>query len=217
VRPGAGAEQPHRGGLAVRTGHHRGRNVAQLAPGNIGNIRQGGELEVAPALTRAQCEQGVVQQVRESALVGRIHKRHEPGPRLARAEAFEACEGRGLIQHRRDDCGGVRGVLERRRGQRLLESAPVMRVACQESGAQCPLVDFRRDEQLIAGSGERERGAARMAARHHTPHAPPEVCAGPLGARAPGSEQRLIDGRFAGLEQRAAAGEEQVGARQTPR
>ena len=56
-----------------------------------------------------------------------------------------------------------------------------------------------------------------MAARHHTRHAPPEVRARPLGARAPGTEQRLIHGRFAGLEQHAAAGEEQVGACQTPR
>jgi len=211
----AGGEQSHRCGFAVRAGHERGRDVVQLLPWHIVHGGERGEEKVAPAAAASQCQAVLVLHVRQRAPPGCAQQRYQLRTCLALRQLPQALQRGGFLELRDEQRIGIR-PLQRLLHERRLQIGPLLRVMRQQRRAQRPLVDLGRHEQRIRRGAERERGAARMHACHHCARPPAERCAGTLDARAPAPDQRLIGGDPAGLQLRAAAREEQVGADQAP-
>ncbi len=74
VGPRARGEKPHRGGLPIGPCDDRRRNVSQLLPSDVGDIRQGGQRKIAPTRAGPQGQLRLIEDMRQPSCRGCIEQ-----------------------------------------------------------------------------------------------------------------------------------------------
>jgi len=214
----ASRDQPHRGRLAIRARHQRRRHIVQLRPGYIRNERRRIQWKAAAASATADRDHLVVEQPRQVARLGCIRQRAQVRARLRGRQHLQPRDRRLLVDLGRQRVGAGRPGLDRGSDQRLLERAPVRRIAVVQRRAQRPLVQLGRGEQLVERRGHCEGHALRVPTSHDARLAvPAEPVHRARDARTPLRDERIVGIDADDLEHGTRRREEQVVPRQSPR